>query len=68
MYCDGRWKLNVFHGSSYGQLFDLNNDPQEQKNLWDEPELQSIKTDLLLKSFDASVRYTRPMQNRRGRY
>ena len=68
MYCDGRWKLNVFHGSSYGQLFDLKNDSQEQKNLWDEPELQSIKTDLLLKSFDASVRYTRPMQNRRGRY
>ena len=68
MYFDGRYKLNVFHGIEYGQLFDLQADPAEQHNLWDDPASQALKMHLLLASFDVSVRYTRPVQTRRGRY
>lgn len=68
MYYDGKYKLNVFHGSYYGELFDLDNDPLEQDNLWEKPEYQDIKMRLLLDSFDASTKYSRPGQSRRGRY
>lgn len=68
MYTDGRYKLCVFHGIRYGQLFDLQNDPEEEQNLWDDAAYQALKTRLLLDSFSASARYTHPTQTRRGRY
>lgn len=30
-----------------GQLFDLNADPEETENLWDDPDHQDVKRDLL---------------------
>jgi len=42
MICDGRYKLNVYHPaagideSTSGQLFDLQQDPEEMHNVWDE--------------------------------
>jgi len=44
-----RYKLTAYPGQSYGELFDLENDPGELHNLWDAPEAQSTKTDLLLR-------------------
>jgi uncharacterized sulfatase len=40
---------------SYGELFDLENDPNEHFNLWDEPEHQELKKDLLLKFMHAEM-------------
>ena len=34
MYYDGRFKLSVYHGIQFGELYDMENDPQEQHNLW----------------------------------
>ena len=68
MYFDGRYKLNVYHGQDFGELYDLTNDPQEMHNLWDDPACAAIKMKLLLDSFNTSVRYSRPGQARRGRY
>ena len=31
------WRLTVFEGQSYGELYDLVADPDECKNLWDDP-------------------------------
>jgi arylsulfatase len=42
-----RWKLVHFKGSSDGQLFDLENDPKEVKNLWDDPGCVEQKRELL---------------------
>lgn len=68
MYFDGRYKLNVYHGTQFGQLFDMKEDPKEQNNLWDDPAYQEIKLKLLLDSYEAAVKYSRPGQVRRGRY
>ena len=48
------WKLNYYHGQE-PQLFNLEEDPHEFENMWNEPEAQPLKLELLQKSFDASV-------------
>ncbi len=53
MYRTERYKLVVYHGTGLGELFDLENDPDEFTNLWDDTAYQAIKADLLLQSFDA---------------
>lgn len=42
-----RWKLVHFLGAEFGQLFDLEIDPGEERNLWDSPEHASIRRELL---------------------
>jgi arylsulfatase A-like enzyme len=55
MYRDRRWKLVVYHGLGVGELYDLEADPEEFVSLWDSPEHQAVKTDLLVKSYDANI-------------
>ncbi|MEX1018256.1 MAG: sulfatase/phosphatase domain-containing protein, partial [Litorilinea sp.] len=55
MYRDGRYKLMVYHGHGLGELYDLENDPHEFENLWDSPDHQTLRAELLLRSFDASM-------------
>ncbi len=53
MIRDERYKLVVYHGHGLGELFDLERDPDEFDNLWDDPALIEIKVDLMQRSFDA---------------
>ena len=41
------WKLVHFLGEDFGPLFNLKADPGELRNLWDEPELEDKKRELL---------------------
>ena len=55
MICDGRFKLSVYHGLEWGELYDLNSDPREFENLWEDPASRLVKERLLKQSFDATV-------------
>jgi len=48
-YVGERYKITVYYNHSYGELFDLQNDPNELQNLWDLPMYAALKTELLLK-------------------
>lgn len=54
-YVDERYKITVYYGRDYGELFDLESDPGEVNNLWDSPESASLKSDLLLKLIHAEM-------------
>ena len=43
-----RYKLVHFLGEDYGQLFDLEADPSEERNRWDDESLAPMKQELLL--------------------
>jgi arylsulfatase A-like enzyme len=53
MFHDGRYKLNVYHdldidGRRFeGELFDMQGDPRENHNLWDDPAHALTKASLL---------------------
>jgi arylsulfatase len=53
MVRDREWKLVHFVDGPYGQLFDLRNDPGERHNLWDDPNHEEKKRELL----DAILRW-----------
>jgi len=55
MFRDERYKLVVYHGHDLGELYDLQEDPEEFENMWSEYEAQPLKLDLLRRSFDASM-------------
>lgn len=48
-YIDARYKITVYYNQTYGELFDLQEDPGEILNLWNHPGHQTLKTELLLK-------------------
>ena len=45
-YVEQRYKLTVYYQQDYGELFDLLEDPNEVRNLWDSPEHQDLKAEL----------------------
>ncbi|WP_127579733.1 sulfatase family protein [Paenibacillus koleovorans] len=48
-YVDRRYKLTVYYNQTYGELFDLQEDPGELRNLWNDPASRELKTELLLR-------------------
>lgn len=58
MYRRDHWKLVVYHGHNLGELYDLQRDPHEFQNLWDDPEHAHLKATLVLESFQQHVLLT----------
>jgi uncharacterized sulfatase len=48
-YVGERYKVTVYFNQEYGELFDLQEDPRELNNLWDNPEYKELKSEMLLK-------------------
>lgn len=54
-YVDERYKLTVYYGRDYGELFDLREDPGEVDNLWSKPDFASLKAQLVMKLLFAEM-------------
>ena len=65
MYRTRRYKLVVYHRNNLGELFDLEKDPHEFENLWDDPATTEIKNQLILESFNDHVMKTTDVGSRR---
>jgi arylsulfatase len=64
-----RYKLVVYHGHpAGGELFDLENDPNEFYNLWDNSDYQGIRFELMKKMLDQTVFSIDTGPERVGRY
>lgn len=48
-YVDERYKITVYYNREYGELYDLEEDPYEINNLWNNPDYIKLKSELLLK-------------------
>lgn len=65
MYRRGQYKLSIYHGKQLGELYDLDADPWEFDNLWDNPDYESLKHELIYESFDDHVMKTTDVGSRR---
>lgn len=51
-----RYKLTIYMNHDYGELFDLKNDPNELTNLWDIPEYNTLKNNLILEIIQSDMK------------
>ena len=68
MYRDERHKLVNYHGLEYGELYDLERDPHEIDNRWEEPAAAALRAALTQRSFDATVAACDPGPAQLGRF
>ena len=54
-YVDARYKITVYFKSDEGELFDLQEDPGELRNLWKDPAAKELKSTLLLRLIQAEL-------------
>jgi len=54
-FIDEHHKITVHFNKPYGELYDLKADPGELVNLWDAPQAQELKAELLLKFLHADM-------------
>lgn len=55
MMFDGRYKIAVHHGEEVGELYDLQSDPNEFDNLWDDPNYEELKNRKIKECFDHTI-------------
>jgi len=60
-FVNRRYKITVYRQGSDGELFDLQEDPNEINNLWHEPAARSLKGELLHEFMQATLT-TEPMR------
>lgn len=58
MYRDERYKLVIYHDHNLGELYDLEEDPWEYNDLWENSDYSDIKNRLIYESFNAHVNLT----------
>lgn len=54
-YIEDRYKITVYRGHEYGELFDLAEDPEERRNRWDDPAYAAVKAALLHRFVQAEI-------------
>jgi uncharacterized sulfatase len=46
-YVESRHKISVYRRGTWGELFDLESDPDEVRNLWNEEEAAGLRQEML---------------------
>jgi uncharacterized sulfatase len=54
-YVEDRYKLTVYRGEDYGELFDLGEDPEERHNRWSDLAFAAIKAELMHRFIQAEI-------------
>jgi uncharacterized sulfatase len=54
-YVEKRYKMTIYRDQTYGELFDLQDDPGEMHNRWDDPEFAEIKCALMRRCLNAEL-------------
>jgi len=54
-YICEKYKISVFLNMDYGEIYDLESDPDELNNLWDNPEYLNLKSSLLVKFMQGTM-------------
>ena len=49
------YRITVYSGQRYGELFDLQADPREERNLWDDPSHRSLREELKMQLLNKIV-------------
>ena len=65
MYRTPTHKLCMYHDHGIGELYDMISDPWEHEDLWDSPDHQKIKNELIRSAFDAHVVLTTDVGSKR---
>ncbi len=55
MYFDGKYKMCRYPNEGIGELYDLENDPNEFIDLWNNDEYKDVKMEITEKHFDAMI-------------
>lgn len=62
------WRLTYYAGLSFGELYDMNNDPREFRNLWNVPEYRRTRERLVKRLLDSLILNDDPLPKRKSRY
>ena len=54
-YVSDRYRMTVYRGQTYGELFDLHADPDERKNLWDDPDYREVKLQVMQEALQEEI-------------
>jgi arylsulfatase A-like enzyme len=54
-YIENRYKITIYRDQTYGELFDLETDPGEMHNRWDDPDYAEIKSRLMQRFLNAEL-------------
>jgi len=63
-----RHKMVAIHGHELGELYDLENDQTETRNLWDDPASQGLKLEMLKRLADRMAWTVDPLPPRRASF
>ena len=64
----GRFKLVDFHGLGMGELYDLETDPFERNNLWNNPASQGVQLEMYMRMAEGQARTVDPLPLRQGQW
>jgi len=63
-----KWRFTLYPGKEYGELYDIENDPHEFVNLWDDERFENLKGDLTQKLLARIVETRDPLPLREKPY